>query len=58
MLQYLPYVTNGTRELFRGSLVWWAYNKQQDTKRALAYMCRRFDVARTQKVVGVERPSY
>ena len=43
--------------------MWWAYNKQQDMKRALAYMCRRFDLndtihdeGRMQKVVGVERP--
>ena len=43
--------------------MWLAYNKQQDTKRALAYMYRRFDlndtfrdVGRTQKVVGVEPP--
>ena len=48
---------------FVRSLVWLAYNKQQDTKRALAYMYRRFDlndtfrdVGRTQKVVGVEPP--
>ena len=48
---------------FVRSLVWLAYNKQQDTKRALAYMCRRFDlndtfrdVGRTQKVVGVQPP--
>lgn len=48
---------------FVRSRVWWAYNKQEDTKRALAYMCRRFDlndtfndVGRMQKVDGVERP--
>ena len=48
---------------FVRSLVWWAYIKQQDTKRAIAYMCRRFDlndtfhdVGRTQKVDGVEGP--
>ena len=45
--------------------MWWAYNKQQDPKRAVAYMCRRFDlndtfhdVGRMQKVVGDERPWY
>ena len=50
---------------FVRSLVWWAYNKQQDTKRALAYLRRRFDfndtfhdVGRMQKVDGVERSSY
>ena len=48
---------------FVWSLVWRAYNKQQDKKRALAYMCRRFDlndtfhdVGRMQKVVEIERP--
>ena len=66
MLQCPRYVTSGTRELFREVAgVVWAYNKQQDTKRALAYMCRRFDlndtfhdVGRMQKLVGVERPWY